>query len=208
MLVFVDESGDQGMQEKRGSSLLFIITAVIFLDNDDAQACDQKIDELRRRCFGNDHQEFKFNKCCYEHRLTFLNGIVGFDFLYLAFVLNKSKLHGPGFQQKDSFYKYPSKLLFENEKAYLSEATVVIDGSGNREFRRQLQTYLKRKINTEALTIRKVKTEASHANNLLQLADMVCGAVARSYREGKEDRFAYRKIIGRRELKIIFWPKN
>jgi hypothetical protein len=208
MLVFVDESGDPGMQQKRGSSSLFIITAVIFLDLEDASACDHRIDELREQCFHNHRQEFKFNKCCHDHRMAFLRAMGDYEFLYLTFVLNKAKLLGPGFQNKSSFYKYTSRLLFENAKSYLSRATVVIDGSGNREFRRELQSYLKRKINTETLAISKVKTEASHTNNLLQLADMICGAVARSYREEKGERFVYRRIIGRKELKIVFWPKN
>ena len=208
MLVFVDESGDPGMRQKRGSSALFIIAAVIFVENEDAEACDLRIDELRRQCFGNSTTEFKFNKCCRAYRLSFLQGIAGKEFLYLAFVLNKDKLYGPGFREKDSFYKFTSKLLFENAKPFLSEASVTIDGSGNREFRRQLQSYLKRKINTDSETIRKVKIEASHGNNLLQLADMVCGAVARSFRDGKADRFHYRKVIGGKELKVIFWPKN
>ncbi len=145
MLVFVDESGDPGMQQKYGSSALFIITAVIFLENEDADACDHRINDLRQKCFGNARTEFKFNKCCYDHRLVFFNGICEQEFLYLAFVLNKCKLFGPGFEQKDSFYKYSSKLLFENARPYLSRATVVIDGSGNREFRSQLQSYLKNK---------------------------------------------------------------
>ena len=208
MLVFVDESGDPGMRQKRGSSSLFIITAVIFLDNEDADACDHKISELRQKYFGSARTEFKFNKCCYDHRIAFLEGVAGQEFLYLAFVLNKSQLFGPGFQNKDSFYKYTSKLLFENARPYLSNATIVIDQSGNRKFRQQLQSYLRRKINTEEETIRRVKTEASHSNNLLQLADMVCGSVARSFREGKDDRFTYRRIIGTKELKVIFWPKN
>jgi hypothetical protein len=197
-----------GMRQKPGSSELFVISAVIFVETEDAAACDRRIDELRRNCFGDRPREFKFNKCCYDHRLTFLKGIAGQEFLYLSFVLNKSKLFGPGFQQKETFYKYTSKLLFDNAKSFLTKATVVIDGSGNGEFRSELQAYLKRKINTDRETIRKVKTEASHTNNLLQLADMVCGAVARSYREGKDDRFSYRRIIGRKELKVIFWPKN
>jgi hypothetical protein len=167
-----------GMRQKPGSSELFVISAVIFVETEDAAACDRRIDELRRNCFGDRPREFKFNKCCYDHRLTFLKGIAGQEFLYLSFVLNKSKLFGPGFQQKETFYKYTSKLLFDNAKSFLTKATVVIDGSGNREFRSELQAYLKRKINTDRETIRKVKTEASHTNNLLQLADMVCGAVA------------------------------
>ncbi len=34
MLVFVDESGDSGMKGKEGSSALFVITAVLFEENE------------------------------------------------------------------------------------------------------------------------------------------------------------------------------
>ena len=184
MLAFVDESGDAGMQKKYGSSEFFVYCAVLFFDNADAEACDKRIGELRQECFGNKNSEFKFNKCCCRaHRLRFLGEIARYDFLYLAFVLNKAKLYGPGFRFKEPFYKYTCKLLFENAKPYLRNASVIIDGSGDRVFRKQFQKYLKEKINTNRETISKVKIEKSHRNNLLQLADMVVGSVARYYRK-------------------------
>src|SRR5580698_5565051 len=111
MLAFVDESGDAGMKNKPGSSALFVICAVLFLDNEDAHACDARISELRVECFGQKQREFKFNKCGDQHRKVFLRGVMGQEFLYIAFVLNKAKLYGPGFQFKESFYKYTCKLL-------------------------------------------------------------------------------------------------
>jgi len=95
-------------------------------------------------------------------------------------VLNKKKLYGPGFQYKSPFYKYTVNLVFQNAKPYLRDAIVVIDRSGGQGFRKQLATYLKKKMNEKdgLSLIKKVKTERSHNNNLLQLADMVCGAVA------------------------------
>jgi hypothetical protein len=209
MLAFVDESGDAGMKNKPGSSALFVICAVLFLDNEDAHACDARISELRVECFGQKQREFKFNKCGDQHRKVFLRGVMGQEFLYIAFVLNKAKLYGPGFQFKESFYKYTCKLLFENAKRYLSDASVVIDGSGNREFRKQLQSYLKKKINIDKeKTIKKVKIEASHRNNLLQLADMIVGALARSFREDKAGCGEYRDIISRAELGVQIWPRK
>ncbi|MFM8982406.1 MAG: DUF3800 domain-containing protein, partial [Spartobacteria bacterium] len=85
--------------------------------------------------------------------------------------------------------QYTCSLVFENAKPHLSDATVVIDGSGSREFRMQLDTYLRRRINDKDASIRhirKVKVQDSHRNNLLQLAEMVCGSVARSC-SGKQD---------------------
>ena len=55
--------------------------------------------------------------------------------------------------------------------------------------------------------IKRIKAEWSHNNNLVQLADMVCGAVARSYRKDKGDRFVYRDIIRAHETKVQFWPR-
>jgi hypothetical protein len=207
MLVFVDESGDSGMKGKPGSSALFVMAAVIFEDPEDGNVCDKIIDGLRAQCFKNGEGEFHFTKCCDAHRETFLSTVAGADFFYLAFVLNKAKLYGPGFAYKESFYKYTAKLLFENAKPYLREAKVVIDKCGNREFRQQLESYLKRKINTDSEIIRRVKSEESHRNNLLQLADMICGAVARSFRSDKPDPMQFRKLVAHRELELQVWPK-
>jgi len=207
MLVFVDESGDCGMKRKDGTSAFFVITAVTFEDNGDAEACDAKISELRTKCFQQKNSEFHFTKCCDAYREEFLRGVAPFDFFYMSFALNKAKLYGPGFNYKDSFYKYTAKLLFENAKPYLRDASVLIDKSGNREFRKQLEKYLKSRINTDREIIRKVKTEVSHSNNLLQLADMICGSVARSFKTDKLDRFRFRKIVAHRELEVQMWPR-
>ncbi len=207
MLVFVDESGDCGIKGKRGSSALFVITAVIFEENESAEACDKAVSELRTKCFRNSTREFHFNKCCDDYRQQFLSGIRAHDFFYLAFVLNKERLYGPGFAYKESFYKYTAKLLFENARPHLRNAAVLIDRSGHREFRKQLESYLRRKINTDREIIRKVKTEPSHSNNLLQVADMICGAVARSYRLDKDDPKRFRRMVAHRELSVQVWPK-
>jgi hypothetical protein len=206
MLVFVDESGDPGMKRKLGSSDFFVVAAVIFIENTDAERCDEAITHLSQHCFGGRKQEFKFNQCCDDHRERFLKGIAEHEFLYLAFALNKKKIWGKGFAFKEPFYKYTCKLLFENASPYLSNATVVIDRSGNREFRKQLERYLKEKINTEGDKIRKVRTEDSRSNNLLQLADMISGAVYRSLRGDKKLPGKFRSYVRRRELGIQIWP--
>jgi hypothetical protein len=207
MLVFVDESGDSGMKGKDGSSAFFVITAVLFEENESAEECDRAINKVREECFPGRFAEFHFNKCSNAHRIRFLQAVAPMDFFYLSFVLDKTKLYGPGFSYKESFYKYTAKLLFENAKPYLKNATVTIDRSGNRDFRLQLEKYLKKKINVDDEIIRKIKTEPSHSNNLIQLADMVCGAIGRSYKPDKVDRMTYRKIIGHRELGVQLWPK-
>jgi len=209
MLVFVDESGDAGMKLDRASSAYFVVTAVLFEDHDEALACDQRINLIRRELNLPEAVEFHFNKSNRRVREYFLQGVSSYQFFYIAVVLNKAKLYGPGFQYKASFYKYTVNLVFQNAKPHLRNAIVVIDRSGGGDFRRQLTKYLAGKMNAKdgPTLVRKVKTERSHNNNLLQLADMVCGAVARSYRPDKADARVYRTLVHHRELKVQVWPR-
>lgn len=123
-------------------------------------------------------------------------------------MINKAKLTGRGFQFKESFYKYTCGLVFENAKPRLSNTIVVIDGSGSKDFRKQLKTYLGRRLKDDAgrCLIKKLKTQDSTKNNLLQMADMVVGSIARSY-SGKADARECRKLIAHREIYVQFWPK-
>jgi hypothetical protein len=101
-------------------------------------------------------------------------------------------------------------LVFENAKQYLNQATVIFDGSGSKDFRRQLHSYLKRKINDKDKSysyIKKIKIQDSSKNNLIQMVDMICGAVRRSFRSDAKQDQQYRDIIRHREIYVQFWPK-
>lgn len=207
MLVFFDESGDSGMKGKAGSSQFFVVTAILFEENEEAEKCEQLIVGLRHTLHLHENFEFHFNSCNDAIREAFLTAIAKSNFFYHSVVLNKGKLWGKGFQDKGSFYKYSAGLVFENAKAELVQAKVVIDRCGNRDFRDQLSKYLKRKMNAESKLIKKVCMEPSHSNSLLQVADMVCGAVAMSFNFAKEDRHRFRKIVKHRELRVQVWPR-
>lgn len=205
MLVFVDESGDAGMKLGEGSSEFFIVTAVLFEDHDEANHCDQRINLIRTELGLSDHFEFHFNKCNTAIRHSFLEKVAPFDFFYLAVVLNKPKLRSPGFRVKESLIKYTSGLVFENAKPHLRDAIVVVDASGSKDFRNQLSKYLKKRIKDDGgyRLIKKVKTSRSQGNNLIQLADMVSGAVWRSLKHQDE---SCRQLISHRELRVQVWP--
>lgn len=202
MLVFIDESGDTGLKTAAGSSRYFVVALILFEEHEEAAACDQRIQLLKHEL--KFPHEFKFNKLRRDHRQAFFEAIQPYSFFYFGIAINKANLFGPAFKVKESFYKYSCSLVFENAKPYLRHAIVVIDGSGSRDFKRQLRSYLIRKAGSDI--IKKVRVEASHNNNLIQLADMVVGAIHRSLGE-KPDRLAYRKMISAKEMRVQEWPK-
>jgi hypothetical protein len=209
MLVFIDESGDPGMPPGGGCSEYFTVTLVAFEDHAEAAAVEQRIALLKRELRLPDGFEFHFTKLKAAWREAFLRAVAPYEWFTFSIVINKARLTGKGFQFPDPFYKYTCGLVFQNAKPYLSDAIVVIDGSGGREFRNQLNTYLRQRINKHGdgpKFIRKVKLQDSDRNALLQLADMVCGAVARGYTKPAENN-CYRKLISHREMQVQFWPK-
>jgi hypothetical protein len=210
MLVFIDESGDPGLKAEKGSSKFFIVSLVVFEDYQEASACDQRIELLKKELGYPPNFEFHFKENSHKIRLAFLEAIRPYNFFYFGIILNKSpeKLWGDGFRNKESLYKYACGLVFENAKPYLEEATIIIDKSGNQVFRNQLAKYLRQKINSAKgpKTINKIKLQYSQKNNLLQLADYIAGTINRSAQNKK---FAkdYRKFIAHKEIYVQFWPK-
>ena len=137
MLVFIDESGDPGMNGKPGTSVRFTITAVVFPEPSVGEACAASICELRRKLGVDERFEFHFNKCSRSFREQFLSTVAAHKFYYHAFVLNKEKLYGEGFKYKSSFYKFAVGIVFDNLKPHLLDASVTFDQCGDREFKRE-----------------------------------------------------------------------
>lgn len=209
MLVFIDESGDPGNSPAPNCSRFFTITLVVFHDHAEALRVEERIIELRRELRLPASFEFHFSKLRNEWRTRFFETTRGFRWTYFSAVINKAKLYGPGFNVPDSFYKYTCGRAFELVGPYLREAIVVIDSSGNRRFREELKAYLRKRLGEPDAEgkrpIKKVKLEESHRNNLLQLADMVCGAVTRDINKPDEDH-KYRRLIAHRESVRQIWP--
>lgn len=197
------------MKLGRGASDFFTVALIIFEENDEAQAADTRITLLRRELRKPDSFEFHFKENSDGIRQAFFEALVPYNFFYFAFVVNKQALYTGSLPTTEAFYQYVCGLVFESAKPYLDNALVKIDASGGRKFQRQLAAYLKTKINTPDSSTRyidSVTANDSRQNNMLQLADMVCGAVARSYRADKSQPDRFRKIIKHREILVQELP--
>ncbi len=82
-------------------------------------------------------------------------------------------------------------LKFEGRA--LSDARIVIDGSGSREFKLRLARSIK--VHSHGGAVRTVKMRDSQSEPLLQLADMCVGAIARSYRADRDDAARWAELL-------------
>lgn len=208
MLCLVDESGDVGLKIGKGSSEFFTVAVIFFRDREAAQACDNRISQLRHELHLKKEFEFHFAKASNQTKTAFFAAVMEFDFSYVAMTIDKAKLYGFGLKRPTIFYKYVCSIVFETLRPHLEGAKIIFDGQGSRQFRRELQTYLKRHLNKgDAHRVKQVCVQDSHKNNLIQLADMICGAIAESLKAREQSDKHYKSILVR-ELSWLTWPKH
>ena len=117
--------------------------------------------------------EFHFSHCPDSVRMDFLRCVAVEQFSYHAFIIDKNRLHSAKFNNSKYFYEFAVNILCDNAGDLMNNRKVVIDKNGNREFLQRLQASRRRRTNSEGTTIvKKVIMQHSHANNLVQLADM------------------------------------
>lgn len=192
MRVFIDESGDPGFKTDKGATPIFVVAMVIFENDDDAQNTQTAIDAIRPNTVKT--REFKFNKCDDNFRDTFFLAARECPFKVRAIVVDKSVIYSPRLRaDKEKFYEYFVNQMMRYDNGVLSDARVIIDGSGDREFRQNLNAAMRRKLGTGV--IKDVRFKDSSHDTLLQLADMCAGAIARSYRTDRKDPHRWRAML-------------
>lgn len=195
MLVFIDESGDAGFKTDRGSSPVFVAAMVIFADKESAAATQTVIaaSEARRIHKG----EFKFSKTRDDVRDLFFQTVASCPFTVRAIVVQKAVIYSAHLKtDKETFYEFFVKQMIRHDNDQLNEARVVIDGSGDRQFRQNLGAALRKRGRQGA--VKSCKFSDSKNDPLVQLADMCVGAIARSFREDRKDRGRWRSILSSR----------
>lgn len=194
MLVFIDESGDPGFKLTKGSSPNFVTTMVIFDDQAEALRTQRTISELRGEL--RVKPEFKFSKLYSPHRDRFFAEMAGHQFRTRSIVVQKELIYSDALRTvKDSFYKFFVRNMLQHDSGALQNAKVIIDGSGDRAFKRAFRSYLRRHL--DAGSVQKVDLKDSVKDPLVQLADMVAGAVARSYKTERADSNRWRSVLQR-----------
>lgn len=196
MLVFIDETGDAGFKLGKGSSKYFVVTLIIFDNTLDAERTAIVINELKGALNFSDRFEFKFNKTDKKTKLAFFKATIAFPFRIRAIVVDKSKIKSTSLlSDKNRFYNYIVKLVLKNDGGRVLDASIKIDGSGDRAYRRAFSSYLRHELNNNQNKVKDIRFVDSTSNVLIQLADMVSGAIWRKFERVSKDKDTFYRII-------------
>lgn len=195
MLVFIDESGDPGFKLDKGSSPVFVLSMVIFHDPVEAVKADTTIRALQSA--NKVKPEWKFSKSSNSARDSFFEGIAPIQFVSRSIVIRKEIIWSMNLKSNPrGFYNFFARLMCVHDGGILQNAKIVIDGSGDREFRKHMQTYMRKELPQG--TMQRLTFKDSLKDPLVQLADMCAGAIARSYKEeDRQNASRWRSQLGR-----------
>lgn len=191
MYVFIDDSGDPAFKLAQGSTSHFVIACVVFTGSNSAEVASSSIKDFKTNSGISINQELKFNKTRFDLQKEFFKHIQNLDFFVRAVVIDKRDIHSQYFiNNTKSMYNYAIKEVLSKSAHLLIDAKVKIDGSAGREARQALAAYIKNQVNNaEVKSVLKVKHVDSKSDNLIQLADMVAGAIRRSHEGDKTDKY-------------------
>ena len=201
MLIFIDESGDPGFKIERGSSPYFVICCVCF---EKEEYAEQTASYIKNFAVINDlKSELKFNKLTTKFRSEFFAEVKDAPFRIHSIVFNKKEIYSSILRNsKERFYNYATRKILDAIGGQIANSKIKIDGGGSKEFRQELQKYLKAHLNSR---FSKFGFVDSKSNVLIQLADMCAGAIHRSQRNDKKDSNIYLDILKPRIENIWFF---
>ena len=193
MIVSVDDSGDPGLKLERGSIAYFVIAAIIFKDDLDAEETALKIKRLRQKLNWKPKHEFKFRKTSPEIRKLFLTELKSCNFVISLVIIDKATLEDDKVFKKDASKFYNATILKAIKSFELERAHILIDGEGGSTYRRHVKTFFRQSLTKGAME--QLTYRDSVDNNLIQLADMIAGAAHRLV--GRDKDSSYIRIVNK-----------
>lgn len=164
---------------------------VVFQDRESAQGADALVSDLRRKI--GVRGEFKFNRSRDEVRDAFFQSVIAAKFRVRAIVVDKAKIYSPHLKSdKQDFYRFFVSQMLKHDGGTVMNARVVVDGSGDRAFRKVLSAQFRKQLGDR---LRDIRFANSATDNLVQLADMCVGAISRSYRKDRADAARWRDML-------------
>ena len=125
------------------------------------------------------------------------------DYLWAAACFRKEHLHNPAFGDAKTFYKYAFQFLIGELLTIAWQADLVIDQYSTDTFQAEMEAHLRAQNSGLPVTrLDHVTFAESSRDRLVQLADLVAGAVRRAT-EGVE---APLDQIREKMMYLQFWP--
>lgn len=207
---FIDEFGNSNLDlAKEGVSTHFIVSAVI-VDEYKIPLLEEKLERIRKKYFQTgDIKSRKVGKDDIK-RSKILNELSELDFHIFSVVVDKAKLYGEGFKYRHVFYKYLHSLVDRTLYHTYPNLKISADQYGTKEFMDGFCKYIQENHIPDLFNQADFSFVPSSSNLLVQLADFVCGTLARYFDRSvqSENSPDFVSILKKRIINVVLWPEE
>lgn len=112
------------------------------------------------------------------------------DFTARVLVIDKTLMTAPHMRNRETFYNFLVRLILTHDNGTIGDAVLILDESvKSKKIEQHLTSYLRQALNgdPESRKIIAVRFHKSHADNLVQVADMLTGAVNTQFHRGNSE---------------------
>ena len=193
MYVYIDECGDTGF--KPNSSKYFILAMVVFKNSKDAETVNAQMAAFKK--LKNIKREFKFFKTGHPMKDMFFDALRPRLFDVRAVVIEKRKLQIPvdKWNLTDGQYLYYFALASLMKHYQFNNAEIRLDKNTDKLLVKFMRAHMNFLNQQRPGSIASYSMLDSKKHNLIQLADMVVGAINRSYYPNKTNHFRWRQAL-------------
>lgn len=168
--VYIDESGDIGLTNR--SKPFFVMIAVI-TNEQNSHKIKFVLDQIKKELKWRAGTEFKFSKTKKPIIERVLQAVSNENFIFYQIVYEKES----GIVRIKGQSVYNTLLLELIRKTKRKHLNIIVDGGFGRKHQRNTKTFLRKSLPEG--TIDSFSYADSKSDNLLQLADLVAGALMR-----------------------------
>jgi Protein of unknown function (DUF3800) len=214
MQVFADESGGILGSRRQSPHRHYTLTAVLIESDEHIATCTNAIVQARIEHNLGHSFEFHFAEITHRQRVVFFEAVSQCPFIYTACSIDHSRCKLPVWTEKPYFYARAIEPIVSNLVLYLRvaqetlgkalAAKVTYDECSDRVFHDILDSQFTGPKDPQGRSlVDKVRPAKSRTSDMIQLADMVCGAVCDHILDGSQQ---YRQFIRGKEEKVSLVP--
>lgn len=200
-VIYVDESGNPNIEDLNPPVL--VIGAIVVESKKELAGLDHRFRSAFAAINRPEAHELRTAGLSVAKHGRVLRELSLLDYQWAAACFDKRKLTSGGFADPKTFYRYAFQFLIGDLLTIAWQADIVIDENSTQAFQSQLEGYLRRQ--NSGLPVNRlgsVRFSASSKERLIQLADLVAGAVRRST-QGEQVPL---REIEHKMINLQFWP--
>jgi len=198
--IFIDETGDNGLNFEDGKSEPWFLIAAVLVDSENVKILDDKLSDLAKTHLHGG--QIKSKKIPDESvRRKLLENLPRDIWRGLILKVDKTLLGPDSFKWKQTFYKRVPRQLYSYLITAHDTAKVYPDPTGGIDFQRSLKEYFINRSPLSLFSQSNIEFRPSRESRPNQLADLCSGTLFRDIRDGTRNFELIADLV-----KIKTWP--